>query len=141
MNTDKTARGIRNNNPGNIRWGDEWKGLLPEKQRTDKCFCQFRSAEYGIRAMIIILRNYQRKHGLNTINAIIQRWAPASENNTQAYIDSVALATGLAPDHVIDTGDSRFMMKILQAIIKHENGEQPYAFDVLVRAIKLAEEQ
>lgn len=56
-----TARGIRNNNPGNIRWGDEWKGLVPETQRTDKSFCQFKSAEYGIRAMIIILRNYQRK--------------------------------------------------------------------------------
>lgn len=24
-----TSRGIRNNNPGNIRWGDDWKGLVP----------------------------------------------------------------------------------------------------------------
>lgn len=133
-----TARGIRNNNPGNIRWGDEWKGLVPETQRTDKSFCQFKSAEYGIRAMIIILRNYQRKHGLSTISGIINRWAPTNENDTQSYINSVAKATGVDPDQRIDTSDSRIMMKLLQAIIQHENGDQPYSFDVFVKAIDLA---
>ncbi|MGG5961852.1 structural protein [Salmonella enterica] len=132
-----TPHGIRNNNPGNIRWGDDWKGLVPKSQRTDKDFCQFLTPEYGIRAMIVILRNYQRKHGLNTISEIINRWAPTNENNTQAYIDSVAKATGTAPDQKIDTGDSRFMMKLLQAIIRHENGVQPYGFDVFVKATAL----
>ncbi|EMK0255615.1 structural protein [Salmonella enterica] len=133
-----TPRGIRNNNPGNIRWGDDWRGLVPAAKRTDKDFCQFTAPEYGIRAMIVILRNYQRKHGLNTISGIISRWAPTNENNTQAYIASVTKATGAAPDQRIDTGDSRFMMKLLQAIIRHENGVQPYDFDVLVRALNLA---
>ncbi|WP_410742780.1 structural protein [Citrobacter koseri] len=133
-----TPRGIRNNNPGNIRWGDEWQGLVPESQRTDKSFCQFKKPEYGIRAMIIILRNYQRKHGLNTVTGIIKRWAPPNENNTQAYINSVAQATGVTPDQRIDTSDSRFMMKLLQAIIQHENGSQPYGFDTFVRAVELA---
>ncbi len=133
-----TPRGIRNNNPGNIRWGDDWKGLVPKSQRTDKDFCQFITPEYGIRAMIVILRNYQRKHGLNTISGIINRWAPTNENNTQTYIDSVAKSTGVTPDQFIHTDDSRFMMKLLQAIIRHENGEQPYGFDVFVRAVELA---
>ncbi|ECB4071354.1 TPA: structural protein [Salmonella enterica subsp. enterica serovar Napoli] len=133
-----SPRGIRNNNPGNIRWGDDWKGLVPKEQRTDKSFCQFIKPEYGIRAMIVILRNYQRKHGLNTISGIISRWAPTNENNTQAYIDSVAKSTGVTPDQFIHTDDSRFMMKLLQAIIRHENGEQPYGFDVFVRALDLA---
>ncbi|HEA0341613.1 TPA: structural protein [Salmonella enterica] len=133
-----TPRGIRNNNPGNIRWGDDWKGLVPKSQRTDKDFCQFITPEYGIRAMIVILRNYQRKHGLNTISGIINRWAPTNENNTQAYIDSVAKSTGVTPDQFIHTDDSRFMMKLLQAIIRHENGVQPYGFDVFVRAVELA---
>lgn len=133
-----TPRGIRNNNPGNIRWGDDWKGLVPKSQRTDKDFCQFITPEYGIRAMIVILRNYQRKHSLNTITGIINRWAPTSENNTQAYIDSVAKATDTVPDQAIHTDDSRFMMKLLQAIIRHENGVQPYGFDVFVRAVELA---
>lgn len=138
MGSIKQPRGVRNNNPGNIRWGDEWKGLVAEKQRSDKSFCQFTAPEYGIRAMIIILRNYQRKHGLNTISGIIHRWAPTNENDTQAYINSVAKATGVDPDQRIDTSDSRFMMKLLQAIIQHENGDQPYSFDVFVKAIDLA---
>lgn len=133
-----TARGIRNNNPGNIRWGDDWKGLVPKPERTDKSFCQFVKPEYGIRAMIIILRNYQRKHGLNTVSGIIKRWAPPNENDTQSYINSVAQATGVSPDQPIDTIDSRFMMKLLPAIIRHENGEQPYSFDVFVQAINIA---
>lgn len=132
-----SPRGIRNNNPGNIRWGDEWKGLVPQAQRTDKSFCQFIKPEYGIRAMIIILRNYQRKHRLSTISGIINRWAPTNENDTQSYINSVAKATGVDPDQRIDTSDSRFMMKLLQAIIQHENGDQPYSFDVFVKAIDL----
>lgn len=132
------TRGIRNNNPGNIRWGDEWQGLVPQKQRTDASFCQFTGPEYGIRAMIIILRNYQHKDGLNTVAEIINRWAPPSENDTQAYVDNVTQATGVSPGQKIDTGDSRFMMALLQAIIRHENGEQPYGFEVFVKALDLA---
>ncbi|EBF0843736.1 structural protein [Salmonella enterica subsp. enterica serovar Thompson] len=136
--TIQTPRGIRNNNPGNIRWGDDWKGLVPKDQRTDKSFCQFTTPEYGIRAMIIILRNYQRKYGLNTVSGIIKRWAPPNENNTQAYINSVAQATGVTPDQRIDTNDSRFMIKLLQAIIKHENGNQPYSPETFDRAVEQA---
>lgn len=138
MTGSNKSRGIRNNNPGNIRWGDEWKGLVPQAQRTDKSFCQFISPEYGIRAMIIILRNYQRKHGLKTISQIIQRWAPPNENDTQAYISSVAQATGTDADKQIDLSDSRKLFPLLQAIIKHENGSQPYGYDVFVRALALA---
>ena len=136
--TIQTPRGIRNNNPGNIRWGDDWKGLVPKDQRTDKSFCQFTTPEYGIRAMIIILRNYQRKYGLDTVSGIIKRWAPPNENNTQAKINSVAQATGVTPDQRIDTNDSRFMIKLLQAIIKHENGNQPYSSDTFDRAVEQA---
>ena len=88
--------------------------------------------------MIIILRNYQRKHGISTISGIINRWEPTKENDTQSYINSVAKAMGVAPDQRIDISDSRFIMKLLQAIIQHENGDQPYSFDVFVKAIDLA---
>lgn len=137
MKGSNNSRGIRNNNPGNIRWGDEWKGLVPEVQRTDKSFCQFRTPEFGIRAMIIILRNYQSKYGLKTITGIIKRWAPPNENDTQAYILSVALATGTDADKPIDLTDSRKLFPLLQAIIKHENGTQPYEYDVFIRALDL----
>jgi hypothetical protein len=137
MTGSNNSRGIRNNNPGNIRWGDEWKGLVPEAQRTDKSFCQFKAPEFGIRAMIIILRNYQSKYGLKTITGIIKRWAPPNENDTQAYIRSLAQATGNDADKPIDLTDSRKLFPLLQAIIKHENGTQPYEYDVFIRALDL----
>ncbi|ARF50804.1 structural protein [Pantoea stewartii subsp. stewartii DC283] len=137
MTGSSNSRGIRNNNPGNIRWGDDWKGLVPEGQRTDKSFCQFKAPEFGIRAMIIILRNYQSKYGLKTITGIIKRWAPPNENDTQAYIRSVAQATGTDADKPIDLMDSRKLFPLLQAIIKHENGTQPYEYDVFIRALEL----
>jgi len=137
MTGSNKSRGIRNNNPGNIRWGDEWQGLVPQAQRTDKSFCQFISSEYGIRAMIIILRNYQSKYGLKTITGIVKRWAPPNENDTQAYIRSVATATATAADKPIDLTDSRKLFPLLQAIIKHENGSQPYGLDVFIRALDL----
>jgi len=137
MTGSSNSRGIRNNNPGNIRWGDDWKGLVPEGQRTDKSFCQFKAPEFGIRAMIIILRNCQSKYGLKTITGIIKRWAPPNENDTQAYIRSVAQATGTDADKPIDLTDSRKLFPLLQAIIKHENGTQPYEYDVFIRALDL----
>ncbi|WP_269933920.1 structural protein [Serratia liquefaciens] len=138
MVSNNQPRGIRNNNPGNIRWGDDWRGLMPDTQRTDKSFCQFVSPEYGIRAMIIILRNYQRKRGLKTVTKIINRWAPPVENNTLAYINSVAKSVGVNPDQEIDVTDSRVIIPLLEAIITHENGTQPYGFSVFVKAIELA---
>ena len=48
--TTKQPRGIRNNNPGNIRRnGDPWQGLA--KDQTDREFFTFQSAVYGIRAL------------------------------------------------------------------------------------------
>ncbi|MFC7777714.1 structural protein [Pantoea sp. GCM10028869] len=138
--TTSDARGVRNNNPGNIRWRDKWMGLVPEQQRTDTAFCQFVSPEYGIRAMMIILHHYQIKHGLNTIADIIQRWAPPEENDTQAYINSVVKVTGITAHKPINVTDSSTMSKLVQAIIVHENGYQPYDASVLQRAEKLAHE-
>jgi len=138
MASTSGARGIRNNNPGNIRWGDDWDGLVPKSQRTDKSFCQFTAPEYGIRAMIIILRNYEKKHGLNTVRKIINRWAPPVENDTEAYVNSVAKQVGVDADKVIDVTDSRVMIPLLEAIITHENGSQPYEFAIFVKAIDLA---
>lgn len=134
------ARGIRNNNPGNIRWGDHWRGLVPQLQQTDKAFCQFVSPEYGIRAMMMILKRYQKQHGLNTIAGIIHRWAPPEENDTQAYINSVVTVTGIPAHEQIDVTDSATMLKLVQSIIAHENGYQPYDASVLQRAETLAHE-
>ncbi|MCA6219634.1 structural protein [Photorhabdus antumapuensis] len=131
------SRGIRNNNPGNIRWGDDWQGLVPQSQRTDKSFCQFVSPEYGIRAIVKVIRNYNRKYGINTVNGIISRWAPSNENNTDAYINRVCEDTGTTGAQVVDVFNQIFMTKLIKAIITVENGGQPYNDEVIDKAFSL----
>lgn len=140
-------RGIRNNNPGNIRWSnDQWKGLIPKDQASDKSFCVFRTPEYGIRAMTRILRRYTQypgipnvgKPNIDTVREIISRWAPPNENNTEAYIQSVAKSVGVAANSPIDVFDSAIMLKLLKAIIAHENGQQPYTDAQILAGINLA---
>ena len=98
-----TPRGIRNNNPLNIRrtGKDQWRGL--SEAQNDRSFCQFESMEWGWRAAFHLLtRNYYQKHGLNTIRGIVSRWAPPQDhNNTEAYIRNVSKRTGIGPDEPI----------------------------------------
>lgn len=134
----KQPRGIRNNNPGNIRWGDPWQGLVPESQRTDTAFCQFRSPAWGIRALAITLTTYQDKHGLNTVAGIVSRWAPPSENNTQAYIRSVCDFGGLLPNAPLDVTEFSTSEKLAKAITWHENGLMPYSDLQIQEGLRMA---
>jgi hypothetical protein len=91
-------RGIRNNNPLNIRRSkDKWKGM--RAVQSDAQFVQFESLEWGWRAAFYLLtRTYYHKYRLFTIRTIVQKWAPAIENNTKAYINNVSRLTGIHPD-------------------------------------------
>ena len=141
-----TPRGIRNNNPGNIRWSDDWKGLILQAQRTDKDFCQFYDIKWGIRALVKVLLNYRKRPGMpgvgatgiDTVREIISRWAPPNENNTEAYVQSVAKACSVKPNDAIDLTDKSLMLKMVKAIIQHENGVQPYTDAILLAGIGLA---
>lgn len=147
MTTDKKLpRGIRNNNPGNIRWGDEWQGLVISSLRTDPSFCQFYKPIHGIRALAKVLLNYRRRpgqpgvggQGIDTVQEIISRWAPPNENNTAAYIRAVAQSVGVASNAHIDLTDRTIMLNLVKAIISHENGMQPYDNELLLSGIELA---
>ena len=99
------SRGIRNNNPLNIRKSaDKWQGLSTLQE--DREFFKFVSMEYGWRAAFVILcRTYYGKYKLKTIRDIVTRWAPPKENNTPAYIRHVSDYTGIGPDR--DLGDPK----------------------------------
>lgn len=87
------TRGIRNNNPGNIRKGCNWKGLRTFQK--DQYFCQFIAMKWGLRALCVTLRTYVRIHKRKNVSLIIQRWAPPEDhNNTVAYIDRCAREIG-----------------------------------------------
>lgn len=113
-------RGIRNNNPGNITKGSTpWEG---EVMGNDPRYASFNTPEGGIRAMGKTLLTYQDKHGLNTVEGIIARWAPATENDTAAYSATVAKALGVKVDAQIDLHDAATLNKITRAMIQVENG-------------------
>lgn len=117
-------RGMRNNNPGNVVKGStQWEG---EVTGSDPKYATFATPEAGIRAMGKTLLAYQDKHGLNTVGAIVSRWAPATENDTAAYATAVAKEIGVKPDAQINLRDSATLSKLTKAMIRYENGKQPY---------------
>ena len=122
-------RGLRNNNPGNIRLnGDKWKGMRPHQE--DKDFVQFTSPSYGYRAIMVTLRNYRIKYGIATLSDMIRRWAPPCENNTAAYIKAVCTALQVPSDYVPDVYDRTTMCALAAAISRHENGREAIMEDV-----------
>jgi hypothetical protein len=120
-----SPRGIRNHNPGNIRWGDKWQGLVTQFERTDTAFCQFIDPTWGIRALARVLIAYQDTHNLNTVTKIIGRWAPPIENNTRAYVEAVCKASGFEADEPLDLHRYETLAPLVQAIIRHECGRGP----------------
>lgn len=127
-------RGIRNNNPGNIRHGARWQGMAEVQQ--DNAFITFESPKYGIRAMARVLNNYQKLHGISTIEGIISRWAPSTENDTGSYVNSVSKALNIPANQPLEVAS--VLPQLIPAIIKHENGKQPYSAAQIDQGIALA---
>ena len=121
MNKKPIPRGIRNNNPLNIRVGNVWLGEIPNP--TDNEFEQFVSMFYGLRAGFILLRRYIRRYHLTTVPDIISRWAPSSENNTVKYIDTVCQLSGIAPDAQMKYEDEETLVNLVDAMILVECGQ------------------
>ena len=114
------TRGIRNNNPGNIRVSkDQWEGMTGD----DGAFVIFDSPESGVRALGKNLLSYGRQ-GYDSIEKIINRWAPPNENDTKAYIDSVVAATGIPATQSLDLSDPDTLSSLAQAISFHETGSR-----------------
>lgn len=98
----------------------------------------FKSPIYGIRAMARVLIAYQIKHGLRTIRQIIGRWAPPNENDTVTYVKAVSADTRLPADQLLDMHAYADLKPLVEAIIQHENGQQPYTGAQVDKALVLA---
>lgn len=120
MEKKSLPRGIRNNNPLNIRIGNHWIGEVEEP--TDKEFEQFTNIIYGLRAGFILLRRYINRYGLNTVHDIISRWAPASENNTANYIKLVSNSMGVGILDELSFEDEETMNRLVSAMCLVECG-------------------
>lgn len=122
--TNDLPRGIRNKNPLNLRRaGSLWQGMA--LKQTDRDFVQFISMAYGIRAAAIVLKNYYKIHKANTIGLVITRWAPPIENDTDSYVRDVCARTGFKSSDELNLLSRRFMRPLIDAMIWHENGQNP----------------
>lgn len=129
MRQNELPRGLRNNNPGNIRRNsDVFQGEVNPSR--DKDFKQFKNMAYGYRAVFKILFNYHNKYRLNTIRKMISRWAPENENNTGAYVSLVSSYSGIGPDDPISF-DREQMIRIVAGMSRVENGIEAVMSDVI----------
>lgn len=135
MTNSKIPRGIRNNNPLNIRIGNTWLGEV--KNPTDNEFEQFVHVCYGLRAGFILLKRYINRYKLNTIEKIISRWAPHNENNTRSYINRVARGMNINPDTPLLYEDKNRMCALVYEMVYVENG-QHIQMSEIVAAYRIA---
>lgn len=144
-----TARGVRNNNPGNIDFNprNDWVGQLGLEEGVPKPrFARFDEPENGIRALGKLLINYRGKDGMpgvggkgiDTVLETVNRWAPANENNTQAYAAAVAKRLGVKPTDPINIKDPATLRGMVLSIIIHENGGNPYKAEVIDEGVRRA---
>lgn len=115
----KMSRGLRNNNPGNIR-------PISRNQANDGAFTIYRTPEEGWGALGKQLKAYANA-GLDNVASIISKYAPSSENNTGAYIQSVTanmskrLGSDVGALTRLDLSDPRVLKALMQSITEHEN--------------------
>lgn len=115
----KMSRGLRNNNPGNIR-------PVSRNQANDGAFTIYRTPEEGWGALGKQLKAYANA-GLDNVASIISKYAPSSENNTGAYIQSVTanmsrrLGSDVGALSRLDLSDPRVLKALMQSITEHEN--------------------
>jgi len=115
-----TPRGLRNNNPLNIRHSaDTFQG---EIKGEDKAFKTFISMAYGYRAAFVTLATYHSR-GYNTIEKIVTRWAPPTENNTGGYIANVERYSGVPRHKELTAADGADYILIVAAMSFMENGK------------------
>lgn len=137
MSERRLPRGIRLHNPGNIEKGDPWQGLAADQSGDDR-FAVFEAPEWGIRAIARVLITYQDRHGLETPYEIAQRWAPPPENDARAYAQQIATRLGVGLHQAVSVHDYAVMRALVEAIIRHENGVQPYEAATINEGLRLA---
>lgn len=119
-------RGIRNNNPLNIRHNaNKYQG---EMAGSDKSFKTFASMPYGYRAAFVTLATYLLR-GRNTIEKIINRWAPPSENNTEKYIKNVEKYSEIPRNKELTCTDGTDYIRIVAAMSFIDTIRIPYPIE------------
>lgn len=117
-----TPRGIRNNNPLNLRISSTpWQGK--KTPNTDGSFEQFTTLEYGLRAAMVNIRTMIKRDRLDKIATLIPRWAPKSDgNNESAYIRYVCDRSKIGMNDRLDRNNKNQICRLVWAMAEMECG-------------------
>lgn len=126
--TGNTPIGVRQNNPGNLR---NWEGVP-----TQGGFANFGTAQEGLSAMAANLVTYYSKYGAKSVNAIAEKWAPRSENDTTGYAAAISGRLGVKGSDQLNLKDPAVLAKVMDAMIKQEQGYNPYGANELMSAAR-----
>jgi hypothetical protein len=125
-------RGVRANNPGNLERGKKpWVGEVNDGR--EPRFAQFKTPEDGIRAIGVCVMTYvdHRKandgSAIDSVDDIINRWAPSHENDTRAYAAHVAALLKVDPFEKVNFYAWDNIRALTCGLIEHENGLNPYS--------------
>ena len=134
----KKTRAERNFNPGNLNFAGQAGATL--EPGANGRFARFSSEEEGIAALVRQLRLYQQR-GIDTLEEIVKKYAPPSENNTQAYIASMARWTGLSAGEKLDMNDPDTVRKLIQGISRKEGRYTPLSEGQIMTGISIANQR
>lgn len=136
-------RGIRNNNPGNLNYVGQ-NGATLEDHATPR-FARFNSAFEGFAALGKQIKAYYNGTSkaagyqkLQSVEDIISRFAPASENNTQAYINKLSKMLGVGRGDSLNIQDPQVLATLMNGVTQIENGKNPYAPEMVLKAAQSA---
>lgn len=138
MEEKQEPRGLRNNNPLNIRYlsKNSWQGRVLHKK--DFQFEEFTCMSYGYRAAFLIIHKYMTLYNLRTPFQICARWAPVGDNNNpSAYAKFVCNRMGCGLNDELDFRDPRQMIRLAAAMTEMENGKG-VAWEYIKRGYMLA---
>ena len=94
----------------------------------------FSAPKWGFRAAAIILKHYEAR-GINTVEKIVDRWAPPNENDDAAYVADVVKHSGLQAGQTVFPPD---YFDLIKAIATHESGGWDFSDADLTAGIALA---
>jgi hypothetical protein len=83
----------------------------------------FETLWHGWRAAAVQLLNYEKRHGLNTVQGLVSRWAPSSENDTAAYIAGVCRTLNVLPGDALNVRER--LGDLVRAFAIQEGGDWP----------------
>lgn len=114
----KRTKALQNRNFLNLKTpgNDKWLGQIGEDEEKHAIFSD---AAYSIRAGYILISNYEKKYGLNTVRGIVCRFA---EGNQKSYINFVCKRLGIGPDEAFNVKER--LPELLKAMVQFETGEK-----------------